>query len=189
MRRIPLALTLVRAMLAPLVLAAAFWFPSQPIFIGCLVAALLTDYFDGAIARRLGVATPGLRRLDSIADSLFYACATLAVFHLYPQAILDHVGAFAVLIIIEAARYAYDFRKFGREASYHMWSSKVWGVFLFVGFLSVLGYGRVGGAVVLAIYWGILTDLEGLAISATLHTWRSDVPTLWHARKMAAADA
>ena len=41
----------------------------------CLILAFLSDVFDGILARRLNVATPGLRRLDSIADSTFYVAA------------------------------------------------------------------------------------------------------------------
>jgi len=36
----------------------------------------------------------------------------------------------------------------------------------------------------LAIYVGIASDLEGLAISALLPTWRSDIPSLVHAWRL-----
>jgi CDP-diacylglycerol--glycerol-3-phosphate 3-phosphatidyltransferase len=65
-----------------------------------------------------------------------------------------------------------------------MWSSKLWGIALFAGFLSVLGYGSSGLLVTLAVYIGILADLEGLAISVVLTEWKSDVPTLLHALRL-----
>jgi hypothetical protein len=43
--------------------------------------------------------------------------------------------------------------------------------------------------VALAIGWGIAADLEGLAISMTLHAWQNDVPTIWHARRLAKLEA
>jgi len=44
-----------------------------------------------------------------------------------------------------------------------------------------------GWPVALAIFWDIAADLEGLAISMTLWKWQADVPTLWHARRLANA--
>jgi phosphatidylglycerophosphate synthase len=145
------------------------------------VAAFVSDIFDGILARRLGVASASLRRLDSLADSLFYGAATLAVWHLDPAAITGRWRPLALLVALELARYAFDFIKFRREASYHMWSSKAWGIALFAGFFSLLALGSDNVLVDLAVFLGIASDLEGLAISAVLSRWRSDVPSLMHA--------
>ena len=183
---IPLALTALRALLAPVVVALALLWPRPWAFALCLVAAFLSDLFDGIVARRLGVATPGLRRLDSIADSIFYVGALFAAWHLHPAALRDHAAALVVLGVLEVARYAFDLRKFGKEASYHMWSSKLWGVALFVGFVALLAFGDERWFVPAAIWIGIAADVEGLAISFTLAEWRNDVPTIWHARRLRA---
>jgi phosphatidylglycerophosphate synthase len=181
LRHIPVGLTALRAALGPVVGAFAVLRPMPVAFAVCLVLALLSDYFDGVIARKLGVATPSLRRMDSIADSLFYLCAFFAAWRLHSGLLRPYLLPLALLVAIELARYVYDFRKFGKEASYHMWSSKLWGVALFVGFYAVLVYGHGGWPVSLAIYVGIAADVEGLAISVTLRKWRTDVPTLFHA--------
>jgi CDP-diacylglycerol--glycerol-3-phosphate 3-phosphatidyltransferase len=181
---IPVSLTALRALLAPVVVVLALYHPSGAAFGACLVAAFLSDVFDGIIARRLGIATPNLRRLDSVADSIFYLAAVFAAWHLHPDAILDHAAALAVLATLELARYAYDLRKFGREASYHMWSSKLWGIFLFAGFFALLVLGLNGTAVALAIYVGIVADVEGLAISVILPRWQTDVPSFVHALRL-----
>jgi hypothetical protein len=44
--------------------------------------------------------------------------------------------------------------KFGREASYHMWSSKLWGIVLFAAFFSLLALGSDNRLVDAAIYLG-----------------------------------
>jgi CDP-diacylglycerol--glycerol-3-phosphate 3-phosphatidyltransferase len=62
-----------------------------------------------------------------------------------------------------------------------MWSSKLWGIFLFAGFFSLLSLGQQGALITIAIYVGIIADLEGLAISSVLTEWRADVPSLFHA--------
>lgn len=181
MTRIPLLLTALRAALAPVVALLALRFPSGLAFALCLAGAFLSDVFDGILARRWGVATQTLRRLDSAADSLFYVAATFAVWHLHPATLQSRWPWLAVLLALELSRYAFDLLKFRREASYHMWSSKAWGLALFIGFLSILGFGHDGAAVDAAIGLGIAVDLEGLAISIVLQRWQSDVPSLYHA--------
>jgi CDP-diacylglycerol--glycerol-3-phosphate 3-phosphatidyltransferase len=189
MRQIPLALVILRLCLAPVLLATALLHPNRTVFAVCLLGALLSDYFDGVIARRLGVATAELRRLDSITDTIFYVCALIAALVTAYAQVRPYFPALIVLLLIEALRYVYDIRKFGKEASYHMWSSKLWGLLLFIGMGSLLVIHRGGWPVALAIFWGIAADLEGLAISMTLRKWQADVPTLWHARRLAKAGA
>ncbi len=187
--RVPLLLTLLRIALAPVVLATALSGGNRVVFAVCLVTAFLSDIFDGVIARRLGIATPALRRLDSIADSVFYIDATLAVWHLNPDAIMKSAGWLGLLIVLELARYAFDYAKFRREASYHMWSSKLWGIALFVAFMSLLAFDADNLLVTIAIVLGIVCDIEGLAISIVLKRWQSDVPTLAAAMKIACAQS
>lgn len=181
---LPLLLTGVRALLAPVVVVLALWWPNGFAFSSALIVAFLSDVFDGVLARRLGVATPTLRRLDSAADSLFYAAATFAVWHLQPQAITERWPQLLVLASLEAGRYALDYAKFRREASYHMWSSKLWGIALFAGFLALLGFAQDNVLVDLMIYVGIVADIEGIAISLALREWRADVASIFHAIRL-----
>jgi hypothetical protein len=116
-----------------------------------------------------------------VADTLFYAACVFAAWHLYPAAITQHVGSLAVLATLEVMRYVLDFLKFRREASYHMWSSKVWGIALFAGFFGLLVLGSSGIVVSCAIYLGLVADIEGLLISLVLPRWQADVPSLVHA--------
>lgn len=183
---VPLALTALRALLAPVVILLAIYQPSRSALGACVVFAFLSDLFDGIIARRLNVATPALRRLDSIADSVFYLAALFAAWRLYPAVIQEHLAALLVLAALEIARYVFDLAKFRREASYHMWSSKLWGIFLFAGFFALLALGIAGLPVALAIYVGIAADVEGLAISIALKEWKNDVPTFMHALRLRA---
>jgi phosphatidylglycerophosphate synthase len=182
--RLPFALTATRVLLAPVLIFLAIDFPTRIGFGICLVIGFLSDILDGVVARRLGVVTPTLRRFDSIADTVFYLAALFAAWYLYPQAILQHVVALSVLAALEVARYVVDMAKFKREASYHMWSSKVWGVFFFLGFLSLLALGQTGLAVALAIYVGIVADIEGVAISIVLREPRIEVPSFIHALRL-----
>ena len=189
LHKLPLALTMLRAVLGPVIVVLAVVSPNNTAFAVCLVVALLSDYFDGVIARRLGIATKGLRRLDSIADSVFYMSAFFAAWYLHPNVLRQHLVPLGALIALELIRYAFDYRKFGREASYHMWSSKLWGLTLFIGFFALLVYGSGGWTVTLAIYTGLFADFEGLVISFVLPKWQTDIPTLFHAIRLRASEA
>jgi phosphatidylglycerophosphate synthase len=179
--RIPLGLTLLRAPLGPAMLVAAVYDP-DPVFFGvCLTLAFLSDVFDGVIARRLNVATPGLRRLDSVVDTIFYVCVAFAAWRLYPAALEAHAKGIVVLIALELTRYVVDGVKFRRVASYHMWSSKLWGLLLFIAFFALLVFGRADWTLSVAVYAGIVADIEGLAISWVLSESRTDVASIVHA--------
>ena len=185
-RQVPILLTGIRGLLGPCVIACAYVRPDPTLLASCVVAAFLSDVFDGVIARRLGVATANLRRLDSIADSAFYLCALWAVWVLHPGIILANAAPLLVLAALEGARYFLDLWKFGREASYHMWSSKAWGVALCVAFVAVFAGGEPGPFPLLAIGIGMIADVEGVLVSLTLRSWRHDVPTIFHALRIRA---
>jgi len=57
-------------LMVALALADASWAPKA--IVAAMTIGLLSDIFDGIIARRLGVATPSLRRLDSQTDAAFW---------------------------------------------------------------------------------------------------------------------
>lgn len=116
-----------------------------------------------------------------MADTLFYAATTFAAWRLDPDAITSRAVPLAALAILEVARYVLDAAKFGREASYHMWSSKLWGIALFLAFFWLLALGRDTVLISVAMFTGIVADLEGLAISLALREPRTDVPSLLHA--------
>lgn len=181
LRRLPLILVYLRLLLAPVLLLLAAYRPAPTAFGICLALALLSDFFDGVIARRLGVVTAGLRRLDSFADTVFCSSAAIAVWVLHPEVIRERRFILVALVTLEVARYALDLLKFRREASYHMWSAKLWALVLFLAFFMVLVEGDGGLWVDAAILLGIGSDLEGIAISLLLPAWQHDVPSLVHA--------
>lgn len=95
-----------------------------------------------------------------------------------------YLPALMVLGALEVLRYAFDLWKFRREAAYHLWSSKLWGIGLFIGFFSLLVRGQGGLFVGVPLYVGILVDVEGLAVSLVLKERKSDVPSIVHAWRL-----
>jgi CDP-diacylglycerol--glycerol-3-phosphate 3-phosphatidyltransferase len=162
------------------------------IFAAVIFVAFVSDYFDGVIARRLGVATPELRHFDSRADLVFYATAAWAVWTLRPDAARSIAVPAVVVIALDVVRHIFDFSKFGRDVAYHAWSSKAWGLSLAAALVLLLGFGITNPFVPIAVYLGLIAQVEGLMISIVLPVWTSDVPTIFKAlelRKRANADA
>ena len=178
---VPLALTSIRVILAPLILVWAWNGRAGLPYVLCLIVAFVTDYFDGVVARRLGVATAAVRRYDSAADVVFYVAAFVAVWLVHPEVVRQHWVGLALVAGLEAIRVTTDTIKFRREASYHMWSAKLWNITLFVALTGLMGFGISGWLFQLPIVVGIVTNLEGLAASLLLPTWTHDVPTVYHA--------
>ena len=149
-----------------------------------VLAAFVSDVLDGVIARRLGVATPELRHLDSRVDLVFYATAAWAVWKLHPDVVRTYAAGGVAVIALDLLRYAFDFTKFGRDAAYHAWSSKLWGLCLAGALILLLGFGWVVPFVPLAVVLGVIAQVEGLLISIVLPQWTHDVPTVFHASRI-----
>lgn len=181
-----LALTALRLALGPaLVLMAARGIAGVPAVLVAL-AALASDYCDGALARRFGVDTPAVRRFDSATDTVFFLCAAWAAWLLHADLLRPWAWMALAVVALEIARYAFDLAKFRREAAYHAWSAKAWGLSLFAALVALLGFGSARPLVPLALALGIVADAEGLAISIVLPVWTHDVRSLVHALRIRA---
>jgi CDP-diacylglycerol--glycerol-3-phosphate 3-phosphatidyltransferase len=136
------ALTALRALLAPCVILLAWQRAPGWAFTACLTIAFLSDIYDGVLARHFGVATAATRRFDSATDTIFYVAVTGAAWLLYRDVIQSNLVGILMIAVMGTIRTVYDLMKFGRRASYHMWSAKVWGIALFAAFLALLGFGN-----------------------------------------------
>jgi CDP-diacylglycerol--glycerol-3-phosphate 3-phosphatidyltransferase len=178
---LPLALTTLRLLLAPVMLAIAYAGGWGPAFVVCLAVAFFSDLFDGILARRLGVAGPGLRIYDSTTDTVFYAAVIWSAWVAYPDVARAHVWVIVLFVGLELVYYTICLVKFRRQPSFHAWTSKCWGVALWVAFTALLGFGVTGVLFYTMIGLGILAELETLAIALVLPAWEHDVPTVLHA--------
>ena len=185
MRHSPLLLTLLRLVLAPLVVMLSG--RPHPILFGLiLAAAFLSDIFDGVLARRLGVATPFLRRLDSAVDIVFYLGVGWALWRLRPEAVRPHLLLLLAVVALELLHLLAARLRYGRKASYHLWSAKAWGIALFTGALALLSFHGGSAWFALMLWPGVVENLEGLAVTAVLPAWTHDVPTFARALRLKA---
>lgn len=80
--QIPTLLVYSRLLLGFLILIVTLLQPQFfPIYtVVFLTLGLMSDIFDGIIARHLGVSNEKLRRLDSNIDQIFFICAIISIY-------------------------------------------------------------------------------------------------------------
>src|SRR5882762_8536161 len=91
-----------------------------------LTVGLLTDIFDGIIARKLNVSTQKLRRLDSTTDQVFFISVAVATYIQCPYFFKANASKLIVLLGLEAAAYLICFLKFKKEIATHSIAAKIW---------------------------------------------------------------
>jgi phosphatidylglycerophosphate synthase len=180
-QHLPLILTALRLLLAPLVIALAYTHAPRWTFVACLFFAIGSDYWDGVIARKYHVVTPFLRRFDSITDAIFYLAVLWAIWVLHANVVRSHIVGIGIVLALECIRYLFDSIKFRKVASYHMWSAKCWQISIVVAFVSLFGFEISDPFFSIAITLGIVSDIEGLCASVILTKPLTDVPSIFHA--------
>jgi phosphatidylglycerophosphate synthase len=188
-QHLPRALTTSRVLLGAIIVALAYSRSSGAALVACVIVALVSDIFDGILARRYGVETAELRRYDSIADTIFYAGVMWATWVLYPSVVRERAALLVGLLALEITRYIFDWMKFRREASYHSLLAKAWGLALAGTVIGLLGWGYAGVPLTAALVLGIVVDTEGLLISLLLPRWHHDVKSVLHAWRIRRAEA
>lgn len=156
----------------------------KPIAITLLTIGLLTDIFDGIIARHLNISTQQIRRLDSTIDQIFFSCVALATYIQCPGFFKTHALELIILIGVEVMTYVVSFLKFRKEIATHSIGAKIWTLILFATFIQLIVQCESTVLFTICFWVGILTRLEIIAIILTLKKWTNDVPTLYHARKL-----
>ena len=177
-RMVPWMMAGARAALGPVMIAGESCSWNGGLLASLIVAALLSDIFDGVLARRWNCDTAAVRLFDSMADTVFYIGVGIALWIGQPQVWHEHAILLGSLLSLEAARFAFDFAKFGKPASYHSYLAKTWGLVMAIAVTAVFATGRGGWLVAAALALGVACNVEGLAMSIALRGWRRDVKTL-----------
>ena len=164
-------------------LCCAFWQPHgyRTIIVILLIAGLLSDIFDGIIARRLGVSNERMRRLDSGIDQVFWILILLATYLISPAFFTDHLWMIGSVVVLEIAAYAASYIKFRKEVSTHAILSKIWTLTMFAAITQAILTGNSGWVLELCCWLGIITRFEIIFIVLILRQWTSDVPCIYHA--------
>jgi phosphatidylglycerophosphate synthase len=187
--QIPWAMAVGRAVLGPVLIVGERCGWSGLGLAALVVAALASDIFDGVLARRWRCDTAGVRLFDTMADTVFYLCAAIALWIGQPQLLRANAALLGTLLALEVVRFGVDLAKFGKPASYHSYLAKAWGLTMATAVVAAFAApnsAHAGGLVPMALAVGIACDLEGLAMSLMLPVWRKDVKGLraaWELRR------
>jgi CDP-diacylglycerol--glycerol-3-phosphate 3-phosphatidyltransferase len=149
-----------------------------------LSVGLLTDIFDGIIARQLNVSTQRLRRLDSTIDQIFFISVVVATYVECPDFFKANALKLTVLLAFEGLTYLVSFLKFRKEIATHSIGAKIWTLLLFVTLIQVILQCRSTILFDICFWVGLVTRLEIIAIILTLKKWTNDVPTFYHSIKL-----
>jgi phosphatidylglycerophosphate synthase len=179
---VPNLLSALRIALMPAVLLTAVG-GSKPWFVGLLVAALLTDAFDGYLARRLHAQSELGRKLDSLADYLVMITGIAGIALLWPDImrrelawVATGLGAFFAVVI-------YGFVRLGRAPCYHTWASKILAVVCGPTLIPLLAeWSAVPFHGVMTLL--VLCGAEEILIAALVPWHVGEMPTVWHAWRL-----
>ncbi|MCH7340359.1 CDP-alcohol phosphatidyltransferase family protein [Acinetobacter higginsii] len=178
--QIPTLLVYSRLLLGFLIVVVTILRPSfYPLYtVVFLTLGLMSDIFDGIIARHLGVSDEKLRRLDSNIDQIFFICAIASIYLQQPDFFKQHLWAIVILILSEVAIYIVSFIKFRKEVATHSLGAKIWTLFLFALLVQVTLTGQSQILFWIVFWLGLLTRAEIIAIILVLKQWQNDVPSL-----------
>lgn len=183
MKNIPIILIGFRFFLGPVMIFIAYnqGDAARILLVILLFLGILSDIFDGIIARKAGVSTERLRRMDSQIDVVFWLCTGWCAWLLNPEIIIHNRYAIITVFAMEGLTYVFSFLKFGKETCTHALLSKFWGITLFIAFVSMIGFGHGGIPLALAIIFGVISHIDVYLIILLLPKWTHDVPSAWHA--------
>jgi CDP-diacylglycerol--glycerol-3-phosphate 3-phosphatidyltransferase len=186
MKHIPSGLIVFRMVAgAAILLLRIYHIPHYNIIaVSLLIAGLISDILDGIIARRLGISSERLRRLDSAADQLFFILAAIATYIQCTSFFHDNKFQLIILGIAEAAIYAVSWLKFKKEVATHAIASKAWVLTIVAVLIQVMLTCNSSWLFQICFYIGVITRLEIIGILLIIPSWANDVPSIFHAIKI-----
>ena len=186
MKNIPKLLIFSRLIIGFIILFLSFYtIPFyKEIIVTLLTIGLLTDIFDGIIARKLNVSNETLRRLDSSIDQIFFICVIASSFIISPDFYKNNWISLSILIGFEILTYVISFIKFKKEIATHSIGAKFWTLLLFATLIQIILQGESSILYQICFWVGIVTRLEIIFIILILKKWTNDVPSIFHAIKL-----
>jgi CDP-diacylglycerol--glycerol-3-phosphate 3-phosphatidyltransferase len=180
LRLVPWALVIFRLLAGPAIVALCLIAPAAaPLPATVLVAlGVLSDIFDGVVARRLGSVTLALRLWDSRTDVVFWLSIAISVHLLYPAIWRTTWIMLAVLGAMEATTHLVSFIRFRREASTHHILSKIFCLVLWALVSQLFLTGATGWLFWLTLGMGVVSQAEAMAIMLIVPEWQVDVKNL-----------
>jgi CDP-diacylglycerol--glycerol-3-phosphate 3-phosphatidyltransferase len=175
---IPNIISALRLAATPVLVALAY-LGQREAFAWLLVAALLSDIVDGAIARHFGFTSELGARLDSIADLLLFGVAAYGIWVFHMQVVTEHSGVFLLVVGLWIGGALAGFLRYGRMASFHTFLSRV-SAYAMGGFIAVLFlWGFNAWLFWAGVGLAVAAQIEEFILLALLPVWTPNVGGLY----------
>jgi len=136
--------------------------------------AVVSDIYDGVIARKLGIATLRLRLADGYADIWLYLCMGAGIILGFPNSLAGLALPFFISMGLQVGSWLFCLARFGRITSYHSMMAKLTGLALLVGILTLLISGFVL-PLTCALWIFVINLVEEIIMTALLPSYHHDV--------------
>lgn len=182
--QIPILLLYSRLIVALLIVVLSFINPNPIIIVVLSIWAILSDIFDGIIARQLNISTPEMRILDTKIDTVFWFSCLLYVCVNKIPFLQNHFFQIVILVFSELFIIIIGFLKFHERISYHTIVSKFWALTLLCFFIDLIVNDSCKYTFTFSFWFGIFAQFEILWITLLLKQSQTDVPGFIQAIKI-----
>ena len=179
---IPKILLYIRLVFALVIIGLSLrLLPNSKTIVLCLMyLGILSDVFDGILARKFKVSTDNLRVQDTAIDLMFYLAILYFLFLNETHVFQENKVLLFIILILECSMYGTSLIRFKKLPSPHAILSKFWGIYLVIEFTLILL--EVSGThFTIALYIGLIAHIDRLLIYLILKKWEHDIPSSYHA--------
>jgi CDP-diacylglycerol--glycerol-3-phosphate 3-phosphatidyltransferase len=148
-----------------LIMALAFFKPTEPAFVGLYIAAGLTDMVDGYVARKTGTASRLGEKLDSFAD-FFMIVVLLMILLPFLDLSIPLLILTAIIALVRTASMVVVYVRYRTFGGLHTYGNKLTGLLLFI-FPVTLFFARAEWLLYLICVVALLSAAEELFIHLT----------------------
>lgn len=173
----------MRLLLGPVALLCAVTNVPRWIYLPILITATLSDIYDGMLARQFGVATPALRRYDSVTDVIYYLFILAVAWLLCKPVITQNWPTIVAILLSEAASIFVSFIRFGKYPATHSYLAKFYGLCLIAALIALLVFNSGSWVIATLMIVAIITNAEIIAIHFIMKTPPVDVRSIFALRK------
>ena len=181
MKRIPFLLIYSRIVIAILIVIITLLNieNQKNIVVILMITGVLTDIFDGIIARKLRVATKKLRIWDSNVDQFFWVLCIGSICYSNFQFLKENYTGIGIVILLEIVAYLSSYFRFKKTIATHSLLAKFWVLILLVFLIDLMLNDSSDTAFLICLIIGILSRLEIIAIIFTIKQWTTDIPSIF----------
>lgn len=177
-RHVPNVISVARIVATPVLIYLALGRREDP-YKWLLLAALLSDIVDGAIARTFSLTSDLGSRLDTLADALLWVAAVFGISIFHTELMTDYWPIVVLVLGFWGVEHVTAILRYRKLTSFHTYIVRIGAYALGIFIVSLFLWGLQPWLLHAAAAISILGNLEELIIIALLPEWTSDVRGLY----------